>query len=61
VRRRCFAYDGERLVMPAFGAFTGGLNICDDVFAPIFPHGAMAFVLGKTRVAPAPWARLLDD
>ena len=26
VRRRCFATDGARLVMPAFGAFTGGLE-----------------------------------
>lgn len=61
VRRRCFAYDGERLVMPAFGAFAGGLNICDAAFAPLFPGGAMAFVLGKDRVHPAPWSRLLDD
>ncbi|MDX2277796.1 MAG: ligase-associated DNA damage response endonuclease PdeM [Hyphomonadaceae bacterium] len=61
VRRRCFAYDGERLVMPAFGAFTGGLNICDEVFAPLFPGGVMAFVLGKNRVHPAPQSRLLND
>lgn len=61
VRRRCFAYDGERLVMPAFGAFTGGLNICDDAFMPLFPNGAVAFVLGKNRVHPAPWSRLLND
>jgi DNA ligase-associated metallophosphoesterase len=61
VRRRCFAYDGERLVMPAFGSFTGGLNICADAFSPLFPNGAMALVLGKSRVHPAPWVRLLSD
>lgn len=61
VRRRCFATDGARLVMPAFGAFTGGLNVCDDAFAPIFPDGALALVLGKARVLPAPWERLLSD
>ncbi len=61
VRRRCFATDGERLVMPAFGAFTGGLNICDEAFEPLFPHGAMALVLGKERVLPAPPERLLND
>ncbi len=61
VRRRCFATDGARLVMPAFGAFTGGLNICDEAFAPIFPDGAVALVLGKERVLPAPWERLLGD
>lgn len=61
VRRRCFAYDGERLVMPAFGAFAGGLNIRDEAFAPLFPHGALALVLGKDRVHPAPWERLVGD
>lgn len=61
VRRRCFATDGARLVMPAFGAFTGGLNVCDAVFAPIFPDGVLALALGKTRVLPAPWERLLAD
>ncbi len=61
VRRRCFATDGARLVMPAFGAYSGGLNICDDAFAPIFPDGALALVLGKDRVLPAPQSRLLAD
>jgi hypothetical protein len=61
VRRRCFATDGSRLVMPAFGAFTGGLNVCDEAFAPIFPEGALALALAKTRVLPAPWERLLGD
>jgi DNA ligase-associated metallophosphoesterase len=61
VRRRCFATDGARLVMPAFGSFTGGLNVCDDAFAQIFPEGATALVLGKDRVLPAPNERLLSD
>ena len=29
VSRRCFATDGRRLIMPAFGAYAGGLNIRD--------------------------------
>ena len=29
VRRRCFITDGERMVLPAFGAYAGGLNIRD--------------------------------
>ena len=29
VSRRCFAADEMRMVMPAFGAFTGGLNVRD--------------------------------
>jgi uncharacterized protein len=36
IERRCFACDGERAVMPAFGAYAGGLNIRDAVFAKVF-------------------------
>ena len=61
VRRRCFATDGARMVMPAFGAFTGGLNLRDEAFDPIFPEGAVALVLGRDRVLPAPQERLLLD
>jgi len=49
--RRCFASDGERAVMPAFGAYTGGLSIRDAAFAKIFrTPGFMAHVLGDNRV-----------
>ena len=51
LRRRCFASDGERCVMPAFGAYAGGLNLRDIAFAPLFPNGApRAHVLGRDRV-----------
>jgi len=36
VSRRCFASDGTRVVMPAFGAYTGGLNVRDRAFAAVF-------------------------
>jgi len=36
VSRRCFATDGRRLVMPAFGAYTCGLNVRDRAFANVF-------------------------
>jgi len=51
VERRCFASDGMRAIMPAFGAYTGGLNIRDAVFARIFQTpGFMAHVLGDVRL-----------
>jgi uncharacterized protein len=51
MERRCFAYDGERAVMPAFGAYTGGLSIRDQAFAKIFQTpGFMAHVLGDRRL-----------
>jgi DNA ligase-associated metallophosphoesterase len=51
VVRRCFAADSQCAVMPAFGAYTGGLSIRDRAFATVF--GAREFtahVLGDRRV-----------
>jgi uncharacterized protein len=51
MERRCFASDGERMVMPAFGAYAGGLSIRDDAFAKIFSTTSfMAHVLGDVRL-----------
>jgi DNA ligase-associated metallophosphoesterase len=51
MERRCFACDGMRAVMPAFGAYTGGLSIRDAAFARIFQTpGLMAYVLGDVRL-----------
>jgi uncharacterized protein len=51
MERRCFACDGERAVMPAFGAYAGGLNIRDAAFAKIFQSfGFTAHVLGDIRL-----------
>lgn len=61
VRARCFATDGERLVMPAFGAYTGGLNVRDAAFAPVFPRGCTALMLGRARVYAAPVSRQSED
>jgi metallophosphoesterase superfamily enzyme len=51
MERRCFACDGERAVMPAFGAYAGGLSIRDAAFERIFrTAGFMAHVLGDVRL-----------
>src|SRR5882724_5468902 len=62
VSRRCFATDGRALVMPAFGAFTGGLNIRDRAFAAVF--GARAFtahMLGDGKLYAFTASRCLSD
>ena len=51
VSRRCFATDGKRVVMPAFGAYTGGLNIRDRAFARVF--GCPRFHRASARRATA--------
>src|SRR5262245_32451995 len=52
LRRRCFVSDGERCVLPAFGAYTGGLDVFDKAFAPLFPQSFQAFLIGRDRVYP---------
>jgi DNA ligase-associated metallophosphoesterase len=62
VSRRCFAADKTRMVMPAFGAFTGGLNIRDAAFADVF--GTLAFtahMLGEDRIYAFTAKRCLPD
>ncbi|WP_157017784.1 ligase-associated DNA damage response endonuclease PdeM [Mesorhizobium xinjiangense] len=59
VRRACFVGDGTRLIMPAFGAFTGMLNVLDDAFDGLFSAERMvAYVLGRERVYAVAWAQL---
>jgi DNA ligase-associated metallophosphoesterase len=50
-RRRCLVTDGTRAVMPAFGAYAGGLNIHDEAFGPLFPRSRKrAHVLADNQV-----------
>ncbi|MCT7374484.1 ligase-associated DNA damage response endonuclease PdeM [Chelativorans sp. EGI FJ00035] len=59
VRRACFASDGARLVMPAFGSLTGTLNVLDRAFAGLFRREALtAYMLGAERVYPITGAML---
>lgn len=50
VRRRCFAVGPGRIVMPAFGAYAGGLNLCDRAWRSYFACPPAAHVLGRDRV-----------
>jgi DNA ligase-associated metallophosphoesterase len=53
VRRACFASDGTRMIMPSFGVFTGGLNVCDEAYAGLFDAKRFrAFMLGADKVYP---------
>ena len=61
VRRRCFAGDGARLVLPAFGAFTGGLNVCDPAWRPVFSDPPTVWMLGDGAVFPISGQRLRGD
>ncbi len=59
--RRCFASDGERLVMPAFGAYAGGLSVRHGAFADVFGgFDFTAHLLGDTRLYALPASRCLS-
>jgi len=50
LRRRCFVSDGTRLVLPAFGAYAGGLDLWDPAIGSLFEGDFAAYVLGRARV-----------
>ena len=60
VRRRCFVSDGTRCIMPAFGAYAGGLNFRHPAFAGLLTDGRrIAHALGRDRVYAIPESRCL--
>jgi DNA ligase-associated metallophosphoesterase len=61
VRRRCFITDAERLILPAFGAYAGGLNVRDQAFAGFFARSPIVGALGRDRVHAVGWKSLTED
>ncbi len=62
VRRKCFIANGTRLVLPAFGAYTGGLNVLSDAFAPLFGRAPfLVWMLGRQGVFPVSRRQLQRD
>ncbi|MFN3670522.1 MAG: ligase-associated DNA damage response endonuclease PdeM [Bosea sp. (in: a-proteobacteria)] len=61
LRRRCFALSALRCVMPAMGAYAGGLNLRDRAFRPLFDQGMSAHMLGDGRVFRIDPRLLLPD
>ncbi|MEL7047447.1 MAG: phosphoesterase, partial [Pseudomonadota bacterium] len=62
VRRPCFIGNGLRLVMPAFGAYTGGLNVLDDAFTPLFgTDGLKVWMMGQEGLYPVATRLLRGD
>lgn len=50
LRRRCFVSDGMRMLMPAFGAYAGGLDVRELAVRSLFPERFSAYLLGTRRV-----------
>ena len=46
----CFVTDGRRLVLPAFGAYTGGLNVLDPAVSALFRPDFRVHLLHRDRL-----------
>jgi len=56
ISRPCFVFDGRRLMLPAIGAYAGGLDVRDPAIAGLFPRGGRVFLLGRERLFTFPFA-----
>ena len=54
LRRRCFVSDGLRVILPSFGAYTGGLDVGHEAIASLFAGPFHAYMLGQGRVYAIP-------
>ena len=61
VRRRCFVTDGRRLVLPAYGAYAGGLSIRHSAFGGLFARPPLVGAIGSARVHAVAFARVRGD
>ena len=50
VVRPCFVTDARKIMLPAFGAYTGGLDVRAPAIAAHFPRGGRVFLLGESRL-----------
>jgi uncharacterized protein len=62
LRRRCFAVNQNHIVLPAFGALTGSLNVLDKAYCGMMGRaGAKAAMLGQSGAYAIKANRLLPD
>lgn len=54
VARPCFAGDERRLILPAFGALTGGLDVTAPAIAANFPGRYRAMLVARNRLLSFP-------
>ena len=55
--RASFIIDDARVILPAFGTYTGGLDAASEVFDDLFSQDALALLTGA-RIIPTPRSKL---
>jgi uncharacterized protein len=58
IRCKCFIGDGRRIVMPAFGSYTGALSISAEPFSMLFADEFQVWMLGGRAVHRFPSSRV---
>jgi len=61
VRERCFVTDGAKLILPAFGAYAGGLNVLDPAVRRLLRTPFHAHLIRGGKVHAFPHSRLSPD
>jgi DNA ligase-associated metallophosphoesterase len=56
IARPCFVTDQHRVLLPSFGAYTGGLEVTAAPIRVLFPRGGQVFLLSRERVFAFPLA-----
>ena len=56
--RRCFAVSATKVILPAYGAFTGGLDIADPAIAAVMDGPVTAWVAEGHRLLRFPVRRV---
>ena len=54
VSRPCFVHDGERLILPAFGLYTGGLGTDEADLGTLFGEAAVCILTGERTTTTVP-------
>ena len=58
---RCFATDSRRLIMPAFGAYAGGLNAREPAIADLLSSRFQVYLIGRSGLFAFRDDKLLPD
>ncbi len=51
---RCFVTDGRRLILPAFGAYAGGLNVLDPAITGLLQRDFQVHLIGRRKIFAFP-------
>ena len=56
---KCFIHDGTRMIMPAFGAYTGGLSVFDEAIGQFYPHEAEILFCHACQIYRYPYSQVI--